>query len=283
MIITKEIIIGICYLNLEHYKKLGYDVKIGDKILVPVEHLTPQSNIKVKVKCDVCGKEKEVKYQAYIWSIKKGGFYACSAKCAWSKNRETNLKKYGCESPSGWTEVCEKRRKTTKERYGVDNISQSDYFKEKYKEIMLERYGVENGFQSEEIKRKSRETSIDKYGCEFHQQNENQKKKYLYGNLNSAYIDGRSYEKDWFGNPLTKAFRRKIFSTRERKCICCGVEKRKMEIHHIWSRNTHPHLIYNEFNVVIMCKSCHSLFHKEYGYGTNDKNQFIDFLNNMSE
>lgn len=283
MIITKEVSIGICYLNINHYRDLGYDVKIGQKILVPVEHLNPQSNIKVRVKCDVCGKEKELRYQVYVWNIQNGGFYACNTKCAWIKNRKTNLEKYGCESPSGLIEVTEKRKKTTEERYGVENISKSDYFKDKYKEIMLEKYGVENGFQSEEVKRKSKETSITKYGHEFHLQNNDQKSKFLYGSSNPAYIDGRSYTKDWYGNPLTKAFRRKIFSTRKRMCICCGLEKRKMETHHVWSRNTHPHLIYNEFNVVIMCKHCHSLFHKIYGYGNNTKVQFIEFLNNMSE
>lgn len=66
MILTKEVEVAITYNNIQHYKELGYDIKCGNKIVVPIEHLSLQSNKKIKVKCDVCGKEKEMKYQDYI-------------------------------------------------------------------------------------------------------------------------------------------------------------------------------------------------------------------------
>ena len=76
IILSEYIEVGISYLNIEHYKKLGYEVKCGQKIIVPVEHLSEQSNKVVKVKCDVCGNEKNLKYQIYQLSIKNGGYYA---------------------------------------------------------------------------------------------------------------------------------------------------------------------------------------------------------------
>ena len=255
MILTEYIEIKICYKNKTHYENLGYNIRNGDKITVPIKHLSPQSNIIVKVKCDVCGRVKDMKYQTYMKSYNNGGYYACSSKCAWEKNRKINNERYGGDSPLCNKEIQEKAKKTTLEKYGVENISQSEYFKDKYKETMIERYGVENGFQSEIIKDKIKETNINKYGYEHHFQNQIEKEKYLYGNKNPSYIDGRSYKYDIWNGSEGKTFKKKIFGERERKCICCDKEIRRMEIHHLYSRNTHPHLIFNKYNVVIICKN----------------------------
>lgn len=105
MILTKEVEVTVMYLNIKHYRELGYDVKCSDKIIVPIEHLSPQSNKMIKVKCDVCGNEREVKYQDYIKSISNCGYYACSSKCAWDKNRNTYLKNYGVDAPMKSKEI----------------------------------------------------------------------------------------------------------------------------------------------------------------------------------
>ena len=284
MILTKEVEVGIAYLNIEHYKKLGYDVKIFDKIIVPIEHLSPQSNKKIKVKCDICGKEKEIKYQTYMKSVSNYGYYACCSKCAWDKNRKTCLEKYGVDASMKSKLVQEKSKQTCLEHYGVEHISQSDYFKEKYKETMLEHYGVENGFQSEEIKEKIKQTSIEKYGCEHYRQNPKMKEKYCNGEKSNWYIDGRScLRDDWGKSYLVNDFRRKIFGTRERKCVCCEQEIREMQLHHLNARNKFPEQTFDEDNVVIICKDCHKKFHDEYGYGDNTKEQFEEFLKELNE
>lgn len=281
MILTKEVEITITYRNIEHYRKLGYDVKYFDKITVPVEHLRSQSNKKIKVKCDVCGKEKELKYQTYIFNILNGGFYACCEKCAWIKNRKTNLERYGCESPIGNHEIQEKSKKTCLEKYGAEYIAQSDYFKEKYKQTMLAHYGVENGFQAKEIKDKIKQTSLEKYGFEHYRQNPEMKEKYCNGENSNFWIDGRTYrEDDWHKAYLVNDFRRKIFGSRERKCVCCSKEIREMQLHHLNSRNKYPEQTFDENNVIIICKDCHKKFHDEYGYGNNTKEQFEEFLMN---
>lgn len=284
MILTKEVEVTIVAKNINHYRKLGYNVKYFDKIIIPVEHLSPQSNKKIKVKCDVCGKEKKLKYQTYMLSVSNGGFYACSEKCAWDKNRKTNLEKYGFKSAVGNKDIQKKLKQTCLEKYGAENVSQSDYFKEKYREVMLERYGVENGFQSEEIKEKIRKTSLEKYGCEHYRQNQEMKEKYCIGENNPLWIDGRTYqENDWHKAYLVNDFRREVFGSRERKCVCCGKEIREMQLHHLNSRNKFPEQTFDEDNVVIICKDCHKKFHDKYGYGDNTKEQFEEFLKELNE
>ena len=281
MILTKEVEITITYNNIEHYKKLGYDVKCFDKIIVPIEHLSPQSNKKVKVKCDVCGKERKIKYQDYNKSILNGGFYACCSKCAWDKNRKTYMNHYGVDASMKSKLIQEKSKQTCLKKYGTENISQSDYFKEKYKQTMLEHYGVKNAFQSEEIKKKIRQTSLEKYGYKHYRQNPEMKEKYCNGEKCNWYIDGRnSSEDDWDNTTLVNDFRKKVFGTRERKCICCGKEIREMQLHHLNSRNKYPEQTFDKDNVVIICKDCHKNFHDEYGYGNNTKEQFEKFLKN---
>lgn len=190
--------------------------------------------------------------------VDNGGYYACSSKCAMDKNRNTMKERY----TGGYRnkDIIEKRKQTTLERYGVDNISKTNMFKEKYEATMIERYGVTNGFQSED-----------------------HKIKYLYGNKNPSYKHGKTYNRSIWMNGESRTFKRKIFAEKGRTCICCSQEKKEMQIYHINSRNTHPHLIYNKYNVVIMCKDCHQKFHSTYGYGNNNTLQFIEFLNNMSE
>ena len=39
----------------EHFNNLGYKVKNGDLIVIPVEHLSNGSGIKIGVICDYCG------------------------------------------------------------------------------------------------------------------------------------------------------------------------------------------------------------------------------------
>ena len=260
---------------------MGYDVKCFDKIIVPIEHLSPQSNKKVKVKCDVCGKERKIKYQDYNKSILNGGFYACCSKCAWDKNRKTYMNHYGVDASMKSKLIQEKSKQTCLKKYGTENISQSDYFKEKYKQTMLEHYGVKNAFQSEEIKKKIRQTSLEKYGYKHYRQNPEMKEKYCNGEKCNWYIDGRnSLEDDWDNTTLVNDFRKKVFGTRERKCVCCGKEIREMQLHHLNSRNKYPEQTFDEDNVIIICKDCHKKFHDEYGYGNNTKEQFEKFLKN---
>lgn len=113
MILSKEIITGISNLNIEYYKSLGYDAKCNNKLKVLVEHLPKESNLKVFVKCDVCGYEKWIHYQKYTKNISKYNLYTCSVNCAQSKIKRTNLEKYGYEDYVNTEEL----KKTVKIKY----------------------------------------------------------------------------------------------------------------------------------------------------------------------
>ena len=277
MILTKCITIKICSKNIQHFKNKGYNVKIGEIIDINVDDLSPQSNKIIVVQCDKCGKIKKIKYQTYMLNIKFGEtYYACSEKCAWYKNRKTNLERYGVDVVTKNADVKNKYKETCMQKYGVANYSQTDEFKDKYKNTMLKKYGVENGFQSEDIKAKSIMTNILKYGTPYNMQRQEMKDKYLLGDKNYFYIHGHGGSNAWISNEA-KVFKSQLFKN-DRKCAVCNEEIREMQIHHLYSRNTHSSLTFNKDNVVIVCKYCHKYFHDLYGYGNNTKEQFYKFL-----
>ena len=278
MIITQKVQVNIMYKNIDNYLTKGYNVKIGDKIEVSIKDISPQSNIRIKVKCDYCGNEKEIKYQTYVLNTKFGKEkYACSTKCAWDKNRKTNLEKYGVEVTTQNKDVLLKGKETLLKKYGVDNISKTDYFKDKYKDIMLSKYGVENSFQSEIVKDIIIKTMLDRYGVEYNCQRDVIKENYLLGDKNYFYKNGRGNTDEWH-TPEAKRLKRYIFKKHNRICCICNQEKRKMNIHHLYSRNKYPELLYNEDNLVVICKECHNEFHSAYGFGDNTKEQFEEFM-----
>lgn len=185
MILTKEIEIKIVKNNRKYYKSLGYDIKL-EKILVKIEDLPKFSHTKIKVKCDYCGKEKEIQYNYYNTSISILGKYACY-KCGPIKLKENTLKKYGVDSTNKLESTQKNKIKTLKEKYGIENISQisqdkvrktklKKYGSESYNnrkkaiETTLERYGVENFRTTEQYKEKSKKTNLIKYGYEHYSQ-----------------------------------------------------------------------------------------------------------------
>lgn len=284
IILTKELKVGINYKNIEHFKRLGYDVKCGQKITIPVEHLSEYSNLKIIVECDVCKTQKEIKYQSYVNGTKHQTLpYCCCTKCAWEvKNRKTNLEKYGEESWSSTKQGKEKYKETCLNKYGVDNYSQTDEFNQKYKETMNEKYGVDNGFQLEEIKNKSRQTMIKKFGVEYNMQREDMKKLYLNGDKNYFYIDGTHEPNEW-NTPLAKRIKVQVFIRDNRTCDCCNKHKQNLNAHHLYSRDNNKDLMYDLDNLITLCVECHKEFHKKYGYGNNTKEQYIEFKQNKLE
>jgi hypothetical protein len=164
MIITKNIEIIINPANMQHFKNLGYEnLKRGSKLTIPVEHLNNGSHSVVKVKCDVCGAEKDLTYRFYLKNIKKYNTYTCSSKCGQEKVKKTCFEKYGDENYNN----LEKNKETCLKRYGVENPSQHKEFQIKRKETMIERYGVDYYVLSEDFLEKSENTSMKNYGT-FH-------------------------------------------------------------------------------------------------------------------
>jgi hypothetical protein len=96
--------------NKDHYISNGYVfTKLKDEFLIKVKDLSINSQVKINVECDICGNKKQISYVQYLKNYNNGNYYACSNKCAYNKNRETNKKIYGVENPQQNKEIRNKK------------------------------------------------------------------------------------------------------------------------------------------------------------------------------
>lgn len=146
MILDEFIETTISHLNVKYYKSLGYkDIKCNQKIKIPVVHLPIESNLKIKVKCDVCENEKILAYQKYNKNIRKYNIYTCNSSCAQFKNRLTLKETYGQENFNR----SEENKLKTKEKYDritkeIEEIGYINCLKCKIDKVLSE-YLVKNG------------------------------------------------------------------------------------------------------------------------------------------
>lgn len=132
MILTREIIIKITESNYSYYEELGYDVGIGETLVVPVALLSTGSQYKIDCQCDSCGVIKEVIFKNYIKYNNKWGQYFCR-KCSEFKRKESLKEKWGVEYPIQNIEIKSKIKSTMIETWGVDNPTKSKEIQEKRK------------------------------------------------------------------------------------------------------------------------------------------------------
>ena len=167
MILSKYVEVLINSHNIYHYSKNGYkNALCGEKIIVPISFFKSKSKIKIQVKCDVCGKEKEIEYYNYTNNIGNTGIYCCSQKCSRGKAMATCIKKYGVENVSQNYDIKTKKIETTFSNYGVNHPLQNKEIKQKAIESSIKKYNCEYPFQNEDIKKKIKNTNLEKYGVE---------------------------------------------------------------------------------------------------------------------
>jgi len=154
MIISKYIDVKISNKNLKFYNMFFPLSKSGDIVNVDVNILSKGSKQKIKVKCDVCGVEKEMCFKDYLRITKIDNKYFC-LKCKNIKTSKTVQDKYNVENIFQLDEIKIKSKNTCNEKYGVDFYQQTEYFKNKVKNTNIEKYGVEFPMQSDEIKNKN--------------------------------------------------------------------------------------------------------------------------------
>lgn len=171
MILTNLCEIKIAGKNIRHYEKLGYNVKYGDIITVPIKDLTTSSSAILDIMCFSCKNIKKAKYFLYKECTENfSSEYYCK-NCSFLKRKKTNMEKYGVENVSQLESVKKiKKDKSIEkfgtvtpllnkdiindiktnylEKYGVDNISKVDFIKEKKKHTTFKNWGVENPTQS---------------------------------------------------------------------------------------------------------------------------------------
>lgn len=178
MILTKFVKVNIGSANYKHYKDKGYNVIMNNIIEVNVEDLPTNSHVKITVKCDRCGIEKQKMYQGYnIYTKNQTIPYYCnhcnteriieSFKMRFGegvtnsmhveeyKNKQTiNLKK------SITKDVIDKRKNTCVEKYGTNTPCENDIIKEKLLLSIHNKTDVEK----QKIIKKREQTLIEKYG-----------------------------------------------------------------------------------------------------------------------
>jgi len=76
------------------------------------------------------------------------------------------------------------------------------------------------------------------------------------------------------------SWRRFILKKYDRICIICG-DKKQLQAHHLDSVTGHFDKTLDPDNGVCLCKNCHTLFHIEYGFGENNRDQFLEFANSL--
>ena len=143
MLLSKNVEIILNGANFKHFYSLGYEnLKSGNKLIVPVEHLSKNSKIIVSVKCDICGNTKNISYYSYCRNIKNDNYYTCE-KCSFVKSKKTRLNKYGNENYCNKDKI----KETKLHKYGNENYCNKD----KIKKTFIEKYGVCNIMQNEYI------------------------------------------------------------------------------------------------------------------------------------
>jgi hypothetical protein len=153
MILDTEILFNVSNKNKSYLFDKGYDIS-KDKIYIKVSDLPKFSHYKVKVKCDICGNEKELSYSKYQKNTKfDTEKYCCSQKCATNKLLNTFNKKYGCVS-SQHPDIKLKQENTNIKLYGGKSPQCNIEIKKKSYETMIERYGVKYSYQNQDIKDK---------------------------------------------------------------------------------------------------------------------------------
>lgn len=177
MILTKEVNIYIKGISIKRYKELGYDINTKEKNIINVKDLSKNSNVKIDVKCDICGTEKNLKVQDYFLSYKNNK-YSCS-KCSKIEYKKTMIEKYGVENSFQLENVKKLSKDTKKLKYKDINFNNRN----KSKQTCIEKYGVENPQQNNDIKNKTNNTNIKKYGFAVASKNISIKEKMLNTNL----------------------------------------------------------------------------------------------------
>jgi len=79
-------------------------------------------------------------------------------------------------------------------------------------------------------------------------------------------------------------WRRKVFEKDKYTCQCCGDNKGgNLTSHHLDGYNWAKDKRIDVDNGVTLCKLCHGEFHKIYKYGNNTKEQFKEFMINITK
>lgn len=166
MILDTEVLVKVNKRNYKVLHEKGYNVKLNDVILInPLDYPLKKSNFSLKVKCDVCGFIKTIKWDNYVINTNfHKDEYCCSEKCSINKKRERNIQKYGVMNVFQLDEVKDKSKNTSLKNYGVDHYMKLQSSIESLEKKMTDKYGYPYAIQVPEIKKRIENTNYVKYG-----------------------------------------------------------------------------------------------------------------------
>lgn len=150
--------------NCKYYGDKGYPNKYGTKVMVKVDDLPQQSNVKISAKCDYCSETVVISYQNYNKSCNNNDGKYCCFRCSPTKTQQVLLKKYGVNNPMHILTAKEKLKQTMLERYGVENASQSEEIQNKRITTVIKKYGGKAPINDPQILKKIQETNLQRYG-----------------------------------------------------------------------------------------------------------------------
>ena len=165
MILSKTAIIKGNSKNIKYYRELGFDILLNKELEIDVKYLSNGSTFIITVKCDNCDNIKDIQWGTYFKYVNGdiSSKYYC-VKCKNIKSKNTNLERYGVESPMQNRDILEKTKKTNLERWGTTCTLHSTKKKQEITDIFLDRYGVDSPLKSKDIQSKCKETLFKRYG-----------------------------------------------------------------------------------------------------------------------
>ena len=168
LILPQTVKVKIASLNYKYYREKRYEFeKCGDIIEVNVLDLHPGSTVKVKVVCDICGKEREMWYRTVVKCNKENELITCgSSSCKYKKYEDTCIKKYGVDNPSKAQEIKNKKIETCKKNFGCEYPAQSKIVQDKLKKTFQNHFGCDSPMQCKVIQDKMKATCKERYGVE---------------------------------------------------------------------------------------------------------------------
>ena len=169
LIVPQTVRIKTSSSNYKYFLEKGYKIeKCGNIIEVDVLDLKRSCKLKVKCKCDFCGKEVELLYFNVINNISNNKLICChDNSCRNKKIENTCMNKYNVKSTNQLKTIKDKKINTCRKNYGDDNQSQSQEIKKKMKAICQEKYNCDYAIQSKEVRNQSIKTSKKLYGVEY--------------------------------------------------------------------------------------------------------------------
>lgn len=288
MLITKNVLTKWNSKTKKYYEDLGYKyTKIGDSLLVDVNHLKKGSNETVVVKCDYCGREYNIKWYSYCLLKEKNNNTDCcnNPECTTKKSRESLKDIYGTDNIREIESVNQKIKNTVMIKYGCSNQFKNDDIKEKIKSTMQNKYGVDSPMKSDDIKSKAQKTCMEKYGVTNYGAIYSSTHK---GELSPTWKGGVDHHRCERATFEYNDWRRSVFSRDNYTCQCCNKKSTKgnpveLQAHHILNWKDNIDFRYDLNNGITLCQKCHMNFHSLFGKSNNTKEQLDDFLCNSKK